>query len=177
MLLNTWLAFRKDLKRFITNKVKQREDAEDLLQEVFIKFQTSLPTLKQQEKIIPWLYQITRNLITDYYRKQPRLIGVDAIEELAGESDNLPQSLCNCLKPFMELLPASDQEALLLVEIEGLSQRALAEKLGISYSGARSRTQRAREKLKDLLLECCYFETDTYGNVLEVIPKKSCPSC
>jgi RNA polymerase sigma-70 factor (ECF subfamily) len=50
--------------------------------------------------------------------------------------------------------------------MEGLSQRELADKLGISYSGAKSRVQRGREKLKNMVLQCCEVATDKYGNVL-----------
>jgi RNA polymerase sigma-70 factor, ECF subfamily len=48
-----------------------------------------------------------------------------------------------------------------------LSQQHLAEREGISLSGAKSRVQRAREKLRQLLLECCHFELDRLGRIID----------
>jgi RNA polymerase sigma-70 factor (ECF subfamily) len=58
------------------------------------------------------------------------------------------------------MLPEPYSQALILTEYEGLSQKEMAERLGISFSGAKSRVQRARRKLRDLLLQCCHFELD-----------------
>ena len=53
------------------------------------------------------------------------------------------------------------------VDFEGMSQKEYADRLGISISGAKSRVQRAREKLKDLILKCCDYQFDKYGNVIK----------
>ncbi|MGO8947700.1 MAG: sigma factor-like helix-turn-helix DNA-binding protein [Ktedonobacterales bacterium] len=60
-----------------------------------------------------------------------------------------------------------DRQALVLTEYHGLTQKELAERLGHSLSGARSRAQRAREQLKQQLLDCCHFEFDLRGDVLD----------
>ncbi|MEO1451622.1 MAG: sigma factor-like helix-turn-helix DNA-binding protein, partial [Bacteroidota bacterium] len=74
---------------------------------------------------------------------------------------------------FLKQLPPKYQEALTATALEGVSQKELAEQLGISYSGAKSRVQRGKEKLKSLILACCKTETDRYGNLIE-IQKKAC---
>ena len=58
-------------------------------------------------------------------------------------------------------------EALYFTEIKGFSQKELAEKLNISYSGAKSRVQRGRILLKNLLTECCTFHVDAYGTIID----------
>ena len=68
-------------------------------------------------------------------------------------------------------LPAPYGQALTLTEFEGLTQRQLAERLGISLSGAKSRVQRGREKLKEALLDCCQFEFDRRGKIIDCMPK------
>jgi RNA polymerase sigma-70 factor, ECF subfamily len=77
-----------------------------------------------------------------------------------------------CLRPMIEALPAIYRDALIMTDLEGLSQKALAEKLGISISGAKSRVQRAREKLKEEILNCCQYEFDKYGNIISCCNNK-----
>jgi RNA polymerase sigma-70 factor, ECF subfamily len=93
------------------------------------------------------------------------------------EQAHFHDKISQCLSVFMDRLPAPYREALQMVELQQMSQLDFARKLNISYSGARSRTQRAREKLKAMLLDCCWLEVDLYGNVMDAIPKKSCPVC
>lgn len=63
-------------------------------------------------------------------------------------------------------LPETYREAVELYELKGDAQKKIADKLGISLSGAKSRVQRGREKLKSLLFDCCTFEQDRRGNLL-----------
>ncbi len=64
---------------------------------------------------------------------------------------------------MMSLIPEEDRRALRAVDVEGLSQKELAGRLGLSVTGARSRVQRARARLKEALLDCCILETDGRG--------------
>ena len=75
---------------------------------------------------------------------------------------------------MMNNLPPEYCEALCLTELEGLSQKDYAEKIGISYSGAKSRVQRARKILKDMLMNCCHYEFDKYGTVIGIHPVECC---
>jgi RNA polymerase sigma-70 factor (ECF subfamily) len=54
-----------------------------------------------------------------------------------------------------------------LTDVQGLTQKELAERLNLSLSGAKSRVQRAREKLKGVLTECCHIEVDRRGRVVD----------
>jgi RNA polymerase sigma-70 factor, ECF subfamily len=77
---------------------------------------------------------------------------------------------------MIEKLPETYKEALLLSDFQGIAQREVAKKLRISLSAAKSRIQRARTMLKDLLLKCCHFEFDRYGTVYNYHPK-NCNNC
>jgi hypothetical protein len=86
--------------------------------------------------------------------------------------------LLPCVAAMMDALPDAYREALRLTEYEGLSQKELSERLGISFSGAKSRVQRARAKLKQELLACCHFQFDQAGSsttshTIPVIPTPS----
>jgi RNA polymerase sigma-70 factor, ECF subfamily len=76
-----------------------------------------------------------------------------------------------CLTPLIARLPEPYREAIRLVEIDGLPQRDLSERFAVSLSGAKSRVQRGRDKLKDLLLHCCQVELDKRGNVMDYHPE------
>jgi len=119
-----------------------------------------------------YLYRITENAITDYYRKESRLLVTDdecifekaALTLTINEHDKLADWR---LRLFVEQLPPKYREALVQIEFEGKSQKEVAETLGISYSGLKSRVQRAREMLKKAILECCEYEFDKYGNIVD----------
>jgi RNA polymerase sigma-70 factor (ECF subfamily) len=76
-------------------------------------------------------------------------------------------------------LPEPYRDAVVLTELEGLTQRELANRLGISLSGAKSRVQRGRAQLKQMLDECCTFEFDRRGKVIDCTPraKTGCDEC
>ena len=82
-----------------------------------------------------------------------------------------------CVRPMIERLPEPYREALLLSEMEGMTQSAVAERLGISTSGAKSRVQRGREQLKAMILQCCHVDLDRRGNVLEYRQREDCRCC
>jgi len=173
---NFWKELEPSLRSFIRSKVKDQHSAEDILQNVYLKIQAGHSGLKDPTKRIPWIYSITRNAIVDYHRESKKNILVSQHrDELASDSEaqaNVMHEFSMCVPGMIGALPEKYREALYLVEIEGLSQKELAERLGISYSGAKSRVQRAREKLKELLLDCCHIDTDAYGNVIEYQPRQ-----
>jgi RNA polymerase sigma-70 factor (ECF subfamily) len=75
---------------------------------------------------------------------------------------------------MVDALPESYREALRLTEYAGLSQKQLGERLGISFSGAKSRVQRARAKIKQQLLDCCHFQLDHAGRIVDYQPRCAC---
>ncbi|CAM4462608.1 RNA polymerase sigma factor SigZ [Paenibacillus tarimensis] len=177
-----WTSFHSPLHKFITGKTGDAAAADDILQDVFVKILKRLDTLQEEEKLRAWMYQITRNAIVDYYRKEKRLdelpdqLPDQLPEQFEPAENNLNQELSACLQPFLDQLPAKHREALVLTELNGYSQKEVSEMLNISYSGVKSRVQRGRQKLKDILEACCHFECDRYGNILDIVPHHS-PEC
>jgi RNA polymerase sigma-70 factor (ECF subfamily) len=172
-----WEEFHPKLKQFVLRRVPDEQSSEDIIQDVFLKIHTRIDTLRNEEKLQSWIYQIARNAIADYYREHRATSDLsDAtllLEEPAAE-DDIVKELIPSIKAMVDSLPPDYREALLLTEYEGLTQRELAQRLGLSLSGAKSRVQRAREKLKTMLLDCCHFEFDRRGQVIDYQPKCSC---
>jgi RNA polymerase sigma-70 factor (ECF subfamily) len=164
-----WERYCCRLLAFIRGRIQDESDAEDILQEVFIRIHRSL-CCQEWNKPEGWIYRITRNLIIDHYRSRRETVEVDetmpAREEHDWEDDPVTR-LAFSLRETIETLPEPYRQALVLTEYEGLSQKELASREGISLSGAKSRMQRAREKLRDLLLTCCHFELDRRGKIID----------
>ena len=166
-----WGEFKAQLRRFVASRVRNEADVEDILQEVFIKIHRGLERLADDARLQAWVYQITRNAVIDHYRRVEQNVEVpserpDVVAEEDG-GEGAESEVAAWLRPLAEDLPEKYREALLLTDIEGLTQKELAERLDISLSGAKSRVQRAREKLKDALLECCHLEVDRRGRVVD----------
>ena len=171
-----WHDMNVPLKHFIAKRVPDESVAEDILQEVFMRIHAHADTLKNADKVESWLYQITRNAIVDYYRSRKDEGDLSEILPASedDDEDDLAKQLAPCLRGMIEDLPPKYQEALRLTEYEGLTQNALAQRLGISLPGAKSRVQRAKEQLKEILLQCCHFEFDRLGKIIDYRPNCDC---
>jgi RNA polymerase sigma-70 factor, ECF subfamily len=171
-----WETFSGPLYQFIQRRVPDAHSAEDILQDVFLKIHTHIDTLRRQDRLTSWIYQITRNAIADYYRtRRPTAELAETIpeaEELV--EDDVIRELSPCVTAMVAALPATYGEALRLTEYQGLSQKALGEQLGISFSGAKSRVQRARVKIKEQLLKCCQFQFDQVGRIMDYQSRHTC---
>jgi RNA polymerase sigma-70 factor (ECF subfamily) len=173
-----WKQFSSALRTFIMSKVKSEAEADDILQNVYLKIHDNIQSLKDESKIQSWIYQITRNLITDYYRSEKRMPKPEELktEALISSSDTkfMDKAVRDMLE-MMEEMPPEYCEALRMTELEGISQKEYAERKGLSYSGAKSRVQRARILLKDMLLNCCHYQFDKYGTVFDI--QTNCCCC
>jgi len=173
-----WNALHDPLRLFIRKRVADDDSAEDLLQDVFLKIHTHIGTLRDEEKLESWVYQIARNLIIDYYRRQTLTTPWEEAEPLLPmeeiPEENVRAELAPSVVAMAKYLPEPYREALLLTDYQGVSQKELSARLGLSFSGAKSRVQRAREKLKQLLLNCCHFEFDRLGRVIDYQPRCHC---
>ena len=173
-----WKNFESRLRTFIYSKVSDKAVTEDILQDVFIKIHLKIDTLRDESKVKPWLYQITRNMIMDYFRRNKSVnpLSLSLAEQTEVETDNhVMDEAMQDMIGMMDDLPREYCEALCLTELEGLSQKEYAERIGIPYSSAKSRVQRSRKLLKDMLLKCCHYEFDKYGTVLSI--SKNCCCC
>ncbi len=179
-----WEEFSSALRSFISRRVHNPSQIEDILQDVFVKIHSSIDSLKDYTKIHSWVFHITRNTIIDYYRKQK--IKFEDIDTIALEDEGADNNINHMiesepihkvaagLKGMINDLPEKYSQALNLVEFGGLSQVELAKRLGISVSGAKSRVQRGRQLLKDSLMKCCHFELDRYGMIINIHPICCC---
>lgn len=171
--------FYSQLLTFIRSKIRSKEDAEDILQNVFIRVSTNINQLSDNQKLKAWLFTITRNAVIDYYRSssvKKRLTPMVSLNEDIFEEEDLDslKGLDQCLTSMISLLPEEYREVIISSEINGVKQNELADQYGIAHSSMRSRIQRGRERLKQLFYNCCHISTDKSGNVLQAESRSGC---
>lgn len=163
------------LRGFIVRRVKDPALAQDIAQDVVLKMYTRFNQLKESEKITAWMYQIARNAIIDHFRKESKTFDPRELME-DDQYSTLTDCVHNCLMEMLATLPDKYREALELAELKNLSQTAMAAQLQLSYSAVKSRVQRARQLLRERVLEQCDIEMDSYGNVVTCGDREPC-SC
>ena len=175
-----WSDYHHRLRAFLNSKVADQADAEDLLQEVLIKTHARLDSLRDNDSIQAWLYQVANRTVIDFYRKKGSLSNLDA-DDLWYEQEHhadVIEELSHCVEPFIRALPSDLAELLTAIDLEGQSQKDYAEKLGISYSTLKSRVQKGRKKLHELYNRCCRFSVDSTGNLMDFDQKPDgCNNC
>jgi RNA polymerase sigma-70 factor, ECF subfamily len=166
---------RELLVPFISKRVDP-QDVEDVLQNVFVRIQRSLGDLRDSDKLVPWGYQIARNVIVDHTRRATvrkheeldRVRSIAAPQHLADDSG--ASELALILDHFIGRLSDPYREALQLTELDGMTQAEAAEQVGLSLPGMKSRVQRGRAQLRELLESCCDIELDTRRSIIDVDP-------
>lgn len=176
-----WSEVQSGLRAFIAKRVADQASVEDLSQEVFLRMQRGLGSLKDRSRLVPWIYQIARNAIVDHYRARGRQfeqpVGLSGELEtlqpaslrgnLSEESGQFRRELAGCLRPMIERLSEDYRQAVTLVDLEGLPQHEAAARLGLSVSGMKSRVQRGRRQLREMLEACCEIALDRRRGVAD----------
>lgn len=164
----SWQVLRSELVRFVRTRVGDEAAADDIVHDVLLRAWRELQGPEPPVHLRGWLYRVTRNSIVDHYRS--RRPTDELPEEVSSDRGALEseaeQELEGCLAPLLDGLPEAYRLALSQSEIEGLPQREIARREGLSLSGAKSRVQRARRMLREAILECCRVEMDRRGGVV-----------
>lgn len=163
-----WTQMHGRLCGFVCSRVSNPEDAQDLLQDIFVRIYQQRETVQEVDRLESWMYQIARHRVIDYYRS--RRAWVDLPETLMSEEtpdSAATEDLVPFIQKAVQSLPEPYREALILTDFQGLGQQELANQTSISLPGAKSRVQRARQKVKEALLHCFQFEFDLRGAILD----------
>lgn len=173
-----WRDFAGPLRAFLRSRVRNEADADDLLQTVFLKIQRGVAGLRDAARLQGWVFRIARHALADHHRRGPREEPTADLPELAEalEGEELVD-LRPAVRRMIGMLSPEFREAIVLTEFDGLTQAQLAARLGISVSGAKSRVQRARAELRRFMDECCRFEFDRRGRVIEATARQAKCSC
>lgn len=179
-LMGPWQELQEALRSFFLRRVKA-DDVDDLMQECFLRVSQGLPALRDRERIGTWMFRIARNLVVDHRLRlrrslPPDVRGGEAAGEGPAEEEDLDLRIGGWLASMIDQLPARYSEVLRDSELTGIPHRDIADRLGLSISGVKSRVQRGRAMLRDRLLACCALEFDSRGRVRDY-ERKAPNSC
>ncbi len=178
-----WSEFETKLSSYVRRRVAGGA-VDDVVGEILLRLVRSQDKMDGARHPMAWIYRVAANVITDHYRKNAsRQRLMDAVKSETADADRRQaaahetDSLARCLIPMIKCLPAPYDEALMLTDIEGVSQKMAAKQLGLTASGMKSRVQRARRKLKTALLRCCDVQVNRRGDVLDYNRRSAGPGC
>ncbi|HKU61367.1 MAG TPA: RNA polymerase sigma factor [Gemmatimonadales bacterium] len=146
---------------FLQRRVGSRDEAEDILQEAFVRTIGRTDSLPEPESATAWFYRVLRNALIDHHRREGTR--TRALQKLAGEAEEstaapdqeLEAVACACVGALVGTLKPEYGMALRRVDLDGLSVRAFAEEAGITPGNAGVRLHRAREALRRQVARSC----------------------
>lgn len=169
--------------------VRRRVDpiwVDDVVGDVLLRLVQHRDSVETARNPVAWILRVAANAVADHHRRRAaerralERVGSEAVDVVlpdGSDADRAAAEIARCLVPFIQALPDAYAEALMLTEIEGLTQAEAARRLGLSHSGMKSRVQRGRAKLKQALLRCCTVSLDRRGRVVDYRPRgRGCAS-
>lgn len=180
---DVWRRFGAEIHTFVRRRVSDPHRADDLVADILLRVHRNLGALDDHDRLAAWLFRIARNAIVDEYRRAAgsrEVLEAAPGERLANDvglltdAEAVQRELANCLRPLLDDMSPVYRRALQLTDLDGVTQVAAAEEEGISVSGMKSRVQRARKQLADLLTRCCSLTLDARGLPLEYTPRAQC---
>jgi RNA polymerase sigma-70 factor (ECF subfamily) len=173
----SWSETMERLRRYIASRIDDPEAAADLVQDVVAR-SVAAGALERAADLNAWLFRSAHNAVIDHYRtRRPHQVLGDDIAEMSEPEPidlgpNEPtRELARCLQPMIEQLPAKYRDALVAVDLDGRTHHDAAKELGLSTSGMKSRVQRGRQQLRDLLTQCCSVDVNRTGAIVDYAPK------
>jgi len=174
--------YQKPIYNYVLRMVRNKDIAEELTQEIFVKTYKNLPSFRGDSKISTWIYGIATNSCLDYFRtsefKKSEKTGAIILDILPEEADSdgikrilsieeglIKSEMAECIRDYIESLPGEFRTVIILHDLEGLKNREIAKILGCSLDTVKIRLHRARKKLQSVLASNCDFYLDE-NNVL-----------
>lgn len=170
-LMNAWDRNEAELRAWLRGRLGNTHDAEDMLQDLFLKAMRQDRKFCELTNARAWLFEVARNALADRLRLKKDQ--VELPDDLAAEHEETPavESLAACLPRALSELSEEDRDAITRCDLEGMSQEDYARLKGISLPGAKSRVQRARKRLREHLSDACQVKLDAVGKVCCFVPR------
>lgn len=175
-----WREMLPQLRTFVRRRIADPDRADDLVAEILLRIHQNIGSLDDRERLPNWVFRIARNAIIDEYRRAGRSreqLMASLQEEPAALDEDEPgvvRELSACLRPMLAGLPADQKAALEMIDLDGMTQADAAQQAGVSLSGMKSRVQRGRRRLAELLSQCCTMTLDGRGVPMDYEPPPGC---
>ena len=167
-LMSAWKVCERELHAFLRHRAPEGVSADDLLQDLFLRALLKDRAFCEIENPRAWLFEVARNLVHDQLRRKRDTIPVP--DDLATpESDpaeaelDLADGLVDCLPRVLSELAEADREVIELCDLGNMTQAQFAQIKALSLPAAKSRIQRARQRLRAQLIDACQVRFDDEG--------------
>ena len=146
---------------FLERRIGSRDEAEDILQEAFVRSLGRTEALQSAESATAWFYRVLRNAIIDHHRRQETRsrafarLAAETGEAAVGPDQELEAVACACVMALVDTIKPEYGMALRRIDLDGLSVRAFASEAGITPGNAGVRLHRARGALRRQLARSC----------------------
>ena len=171
-LNSAWTDHEPELRGWLRHRLGNPSEADDILQDLFLK------ALRQGERFCSvqnaraWLFEVARNTLADHLRVARNTVELpDDLVAPTDETDTV-DTLTACLPRVLSELSAQDREAITLCDLQGMAQADYARQKDLSLSAAKSRVQRARQRLRDRMTIACQVQIDVTGRVSDFVPRQ-----
>ena len=141
------------LLRFFRSQVSSREQADDLLQDTWLRIHRVRHTYRPGEPVVPWVYAIARRVRVDGYRRSRRITlyetGMEVLPERPAQSESrsgLPE-----FETLVASLPEAQREVITMLKAGGLSLEEVARATSSTVGAVKQKAHRAYERLRSLL--------------------------
>jgi RNA polymerase sigma-70 factor, ECF subfamily len=132
--------------------VRNRANAEDLLQDFWLRIHNARHTFRSGEPLLPWLYAIAHRVRIDDYRRNRKLRLQDSLDEQSSYATNEEKPAPKQdIRELLQDLPASQREAILLMKVSGMSLEEVARATGSTVGAVKQKVHRGYERLRNLV--------------------------
>lgn len=168
---SAWTQHAAELRAWLRQRLPSPQDVDDTLQDVFLKALRQGQQFCQVRQPRAWLFEVARNTLADRYRQSRETIDLPAdLPQIVPQEDAV-EALTDCLPRVLSELSASDRQAIVCCDLQGMAQADYAAQAGLSLSAAKSRLQRARQRLRQRMASACQVRFDADGRVLDFVPR------
>lgn len=178
-ILSAWSRHEAELRRWLFSRVPVKADVDDLLQDVFMKTLRQGERWKAVTQPRAWLFEVARNTLIDHLRSNHELLPLP--EDLEDWTENDPGAKAvdvlaqACLPRVLSELDPQDREAIELCDLQGVLQADFARLKNLSLSAAKSRVQRARQRMRERMTVACQVQFNEAGGVDDFVPREPLP--
>lgn len=161
MVTSTLLANHRRFLGFLEARVGSRDDAEEILQDAFVRSVQKGDEIRDSEHAVAWFYRLLRNAVVDHYRR--RSAGNRLLETFSRQLSDpreradptMERVVCECVKELVAVLKPEHTDLITQVDLQGADVGTVAESMGITPGNVRVRLHRARAALRQEVERTC----------------------
>ncbi|QEP42295.1 sigma-70 family RNA polymerase sigma factor [Ectothiorhodospiraceae bacterium BW-2] len=164
-VIEAWHCHEQELRGFFYRQLHDWAQADDLLQDIFLKAMAQQSRFCAVENRRAWLFRVAKNSLIDYLRSHQRSEERGDVPEPLEEELPPLLNLAECLPHALQRLGAAEAAIIQQCDLEGMSQQAYADQAALSLPATKSRLQRARKRLKQELQQLCQVRFSESGTI------------